>query len=148
MRHSNLAGMPYFAFVDNIVIGTANGNLTGSGTPSPGGTVTLQLDSSGDQGLPYLLATSLGPGPTPLGTRKLPITMDELVKVSAGGLLSGIFVNYSNKLDTQGKAQAQIKIPNNAALKGVRLYNAYVVLEPNAPLGIKTISQQYILSIS
>lgn len=147
MRHSNLAGMPYIACVDNIVVGTNNGILIGSGTPSPGGTVTLQLSSSGDAGLPYVLASSLGAGPTPLGARSLPITMDELVKVSAGGLLPGIFVNYSNTLDTKGQAQAQIKIPNNKALIGVRLYNAYIVLEPKSPLGIKTISQQYILSI-
>jgi len=147
MRHSNLAAMPFIACVDNIVVGTANGILIGSGTPTPGGTVTLDLKSSGDQGLPYALAASLGPGPTPLGKRKLPITIDELVKVTTQDLLPGIFVKFQGILDAKGEAKAQIKIPNMKALSGVRLYIAYVVIDPKSPFGIKTISQQYIVSI-
>ena len=48
--------------------------------------MTFQISSSGDQGLPYVLASSFGPGPTSIGSRTVPIAVDDLVKVTTQNL--------------------------------------------------------------
>jgi len=147
-RHSNLANMPYIAHIDNIVIGTPGGGLVASGSPSPGGTVDLDLDSPGDNGLTYVMGTSLGTGPIPIGQRRLNLSPDDLLVVTTANLLPQIFQNYTGVLDTNGKAKAKINIPNDNRLRGVRLHSAYVVLDQGAPFGIKTISNTASFSIS
>jgi hypothetical protein len=121
--------------------------LTLSGSPQPGGTVNLDMASPGDAGKPYQLASSLGTGPIPLGSRQIGLTPDNLMVITTGGLLPGVFVNFAGLLDAQGNARAQIQIPNLPALKGVRIYNAFVTLDPAAPFGISQISSTVTLSI-
>lgn len=147
-RHSNLAGIPFIAHTDNIVIGTASGILTASGSPSPGGTVDFSLDSPGDNGLLYGMGSSLGGGPIPIGQRQLGLSPDDLLVATSMNLLPQVFQGYQGQLDPNGKATARIVIPNLGALRGVRLYTAYLVFDQNAPFGIKTISNTYIFSIN
>ena len=50
-------------------------------------------------------------------------------------------------LDTAGKAQGSIVIPNSSALIGVRVYTAFVTIDPQAPYGIRSISGSETLAI-
>jgi len=118
-----------------------------SGSPQPGGTVDLDMSSPGDAGKPFQLASSLGTGPIQLGSRQIGLTPDDLMVITTGGLLPGIFINFSGLLNAQGKAKAQIQIPNLPALKGVRIYNAFVTIDPAAPFSINQISSTVTLSI-
>ncbi len=147
MRHSNLAGMPYFAHVDNIVVGTAGGLLIGGGSPYPGKTVDLTLKSPGDKGFFYILGSSLGTGPIPIGQRNLNLSPDDLLVATVNNYLPAIFANYQNYLDAKGEAQAKIHIPNDNKLIGVRIHTAYVVLDSGAPFGIKSISNTFTFTI-
>ncbi|MBN2492492.1 MAG: hypothetical protein JXQ29_16710 [Planctomycetes bacterium] len=147
MRHSNLAGMPYIAHIDNLVVGTAGGLLYGGGAPSPGKNVDLVLSSPGDAGLSYVLGSSLGTGPIPLGTRVLNLSPDDLLVATVFQYLPAIFVDYQKPLDAQGQGQAQIRIPANPVLLGMRIHTAYVVLQASAPFGIKTISNTFTFTI-
>jgi hypothetical protein len=148
MRHSNLAGMPYFAHVDNIVVGTAGGLLVGGGAPNPGKTVDLFLQSPPDKGRFYQLGSSLGLGPIPLGSRQLNLSPDNLLLVTVNNYLPSIFVDYPGRLDSTGKAKAGIRIPNDPGLIGLRIHTAYVVLDTAAPLGIQTISNTFTFSVA
>jgi len=148
MRHSNLANMPYFAHVDNIVVGTAGGLLVGGGSPNPGKAVDLYLQSPGDKGRLYIMGSSLGTGPIPIGTRKLNLSPDDLLLVTVSNYLPSIFYNYQNTLDAKGEAQAQIRIPNTPALIGLRIHTAYVVIDPTAPQGVRTISNTFTFSVT
>jgi hypothetical protein len=147
MRHSNLAAMPYFANIDNIVVGTPGGLLFGGGSPSPGKNVDLYLQSPGDAGLVYVLGSSLGTGPIPIGNRMLNLDPDALLVATVFNYLPGIFVDYQKTLDAQGSGQAQVRIPNTKALIGVRIHSAYVVLQASAPFGIKTLSNTFTFTI-
>jgi len=111
--------------------------LTVSGTASPGGTVTLTLNSSSAPTLAYQVGLAFFTSPTlPIGgNRELELAPDALTVLS---LLVGppTFVGFSGSLDGQGTAKAAINIPNVGALKGVAFHAAYVTLAPAAPAGI------------
>ncbi|MBN2491585.1 MAG: hypothetical protein JXQ29_12115 [Planctomycetes bacterium] len=121
--------------------------LTLSGSPKPGGKVTLDLFAAADAGLPYQLGSSLGLGPIVLGSRQIDLSLDDLLVLSVGNLLPAVFVNYSGVLDASGKAQAAIQIPNLPVLVGVRMHTAFVTVDPLAPFGIKSISGAETLTI-
>ncbi|MBN2489573.1 MAG: hypothetical protein JXQ29_01830 [Planctomycetes bacterium] len=121
--------------------------LTLAGSPQPGGTVDLLLDAPAAAGKPYQMASSLGTGPIILGSRSIGLSLDDLLVLTVGNYLPAVFANYAGLLDAQGKARAQIRIPNNPALKGVRIYSAFVTLDALAPLGIDLISNTVTLSI-
>lgn len=118
-----------------------------SGAPSPGGTITLNMEAPPAANQPYQAASSLGTGPIKLGTRAIGLTVDDLMALSVGGLVPTVFVDFSGKLDAAGKATARLKIPNHAALKGLRIYNAFVTLDVNAPFGVGLISSTERFSI-
>jgi len=121
--------------------------ITLAGSPSPGSTVDLNLSSPLDAGRFYQTASSFGTGPIPLGSRVLGLTPDDLMVITVNGYLPSLFVNYRGNLDSSGKAKAQIKIPNNPNLKGIRIHSAFVTFEPSAPLGINNISGTATFSI-
>ncbi|MCP4247477.1 MAG: hypothetical protein GY778_10555, partial [bacterium] len=103
-------------------------SLTASGTPRPGGTVTLNLAAIEVRLLPYQLGTSLGNGPIPIDTRQLDLSPDDLLFVTVGGLWPPIFSGYRGVISSTGQAQAAINIPNLTALIGTRLHTAFVTL--------------------
>jgi len=111
-----------------------------TGKPTPGGTVSLMLESPSDGGLPYQAACSLGQGPIMFGARKLELSPDALMALSVSGLLPSLFKSFAGLLDAAGKGQADIVLPNTPAIKGLRIYNAFVTLDPKAPFGLKSIS--------
>jgi hypothetical protein len=122
--------------------------IVASGSPSPGGTVTLTLLATSDAGLPYQVGSSLGNGPTPIGQRTIGLSLDNLLVITVGNQLPTVFQNYIGVLDSTGQGQAKIVIPNLPALKGVRFYTAFVTLKPTAPQGIQSISKTELISIS
>jgi len=122
--------------------------ITLSGTSGPGGTVDLNLLSPVDAGRFYQAASSLGTGPIPLGNRVLNLSADDLLVITVGGYLPTVFVNYVGKLDAGGKGKAQINIPNDARLKGVRIHSAFITYDAAAPLGIANISNTATFSIT
>lgn len=122
--------------------------LTLSGSPNPGGTITLDLSAPGDAALAYQLGSSFGLGPIKLGSRQIDLSPDALLTLSVGNLLPTVFARYSGNLDAAGKAQAAINIPNNSLLVGVRMFTAFVTLDAQSPLGVKSISGSKTLTIS
>jgi galactose oxidase-like protein len=111
-----------------------------SGTARPGTSVLLDLVASGDVGLASQVGTSFGTGPIPVDTRTLDLSPDGLLAVSLGGLWPSIFVGYRGVIDSHGKAQAAIHIPNVASLVGTQLHTAFATLESLAPSGFRSIS--------
>jgi len=128
------SGGPKICLIYNEILITLSGNA------APGGTVDLDLLSASDAGRYYQVASSLGTGPIPIGSRSLHLSPDALMVITVNGYLPSVFVNYAGKLDSAGKAQAHIKIPSNPALKGVRIHSAFVTFDPSAPFGVSQIS--------
>jgi len=122
-------------------------NLTGSGTGKPGTAIDFTLLSVNDAGLPYQMGSSLGNGPIPIGTRKLGLSPDALLVLSVGGLLPSVFQNYVGLLDKTGAGKAKLDIPNIPALKGVRIYTAFVTLKASAPSGVSNVSNTFLFTI-
>ena len=127
-------GGPKVCFTYNEIL------ITLGGSPGPGGTVDLDLLSAADANKLYQAASSLGTGPIPIGSRMLYLSPDDLMVVTVNGYLPTIFMNYTGKLDSAGKAKAHIKIPNDPVLKGVRIHSAFITLDSSAPFGVSQIS--------
>jgi len=125
----------------------AGPSITLSGSGRPGTTVTLDLASPSDAGRVYQLASSLGTGPVPIGTRLLNLSPDSLLLITVFNQLPAVFVGYSGTFDTTGAARAWIHLPNLPFLTGVRIHSAFVSLDVNAPQGIHTISPTATFSI-
>jgi len=128
----------YFAVID----------ITGSGNPSIGGTVSLHLSAPNDAGLPYQVGTSLGTGPIPVDTRQLNLSPDTILIASVSGHLPTIFTSYSGLLDGSGKGTASIHIPRLAVLVGIRLHSAFIVIKVGEPSNIKSISNTFSFTIT
>ena len=123
-------------------------SIIGSGPPSIGGTVTLNLTSTNDGGLPYQVGSSLGTGPILIDTRKLGLSLDDLLAVSVQGLLPQVFAGYAGSLDKSGKGQAKIHIPNIPAFIGIRLHSAFLTIKSGAPSNIASISPTFSFTIT
>lgn len=121
--------------------------LSLSGSPAPGGSVDLSLLSAADAGLSYQLGSSFGTGPIPIDTRLLNLDPDALLVLSVTGLAPTVFDSYAGTLDAQGQAKARVRIPALAALKGVRIYTAFVTLIATAPSGVANISNTALFTI-
>jgi len=133
----------YDAFVAKISLTL----LEGSGTIRPGGKVNLALSASDSAGHPYQLGSSFGTGPIPIDTRQLDLNPDDLLRVSAGNLWPWVFSGYKGVIDGNGQAMAAVNIPNLPALKGLRIYTAFVTLDPSAPSGVSGISNTFMFTI-
>jgi hypothetical protein len=118
-------------------------DLTASGLPRPGSTITLNLRANEVRGSPYQLGTSLGTGPIPIDTRRLDLSPDSLLLVAVNDYWPTVFSGYRGVLDGQGQAKAAVNIPNIPALIGIRLHTAFVTVDPKAPSGIKSISNTF-----
>jgi hypothetical protein len=123
-------------------------SIIASGTTRPGSTVVLDLSAPADAGLPYQVGTSLGEGPTPIGSRTLKLSLDDLLLVTVNGWLPFLFQNYAGVLDAGGKARAAIAIVNDTRLVGTRLHTAFLTLDANAPFGVKSISDTFSFAIT
>jgi hypothetical protein len=122
-------------------------SLTGSGSPSIGGVVNLVLMALNDSGLPYQVGTSLGTGPIPLGKRQLNLSLDTFLLVSVQGLLPTVFRRYTGLLNSGGMGSADMAIPNDASLIGLRLHTAFLTLKAGEPFNISSISNTFTFSV-
>ena len=111
-----------------------------SGTARIGSTLSLHLSASHGEGLGYQAGSSLGAGPIPIGPHRLDLSADGLLAASVSGGLPGVFVRYAGMFPPDGTATAEIRIPNDPALAGLRIYNAFLVLDPTAPFGVDSTS--------
>lgn len=114
-----------------------------SGTPSIGGTITLNLEDRLNPNTPYLLVASLGTAPgIPLGDgRVVPLNADGVFYIF---LFSCPFigcVNFSGLLDANGQATASWTIPG-FAIPGINIKFAFVTVDGTLPI------PQQIVSIS
>ena len=125
----------------------AAATITGSGSGAPGTNIDFALSAAGDAGLSYQMGSSFGNGPIPIDSRKLGLSLDDLLVLSASGALPAIFKNYAGVLDASGAAAARLSIPNLPVLKGVRIYTAFVTLKATAPSGIASISNTFMFSV-
>ena len=75
----------------------------------------------------------------------LPGHANMLSELTAGRLL---YKDYVGTLDATGSAAAEMRIPKIPALKGTRIYSAFVTLLPSAPLGVKNISNNFMFTIT
>jgi len=121
--------------------------ITGDGAGKIGTTVTLKLESASDAGLPYQVGSSFGNGPIPIDTRRLGLSLDTLLMVSIGAHLPTIFQNYAGLLDPTGKGSAKLNIPNIPALRGLKIYSAFLTLKAAAPSGVSNISNSFFFTI-
>jgi hypothetical protein len=117
------------------------GTVAIAGAPRPGGTANVVLTAGDDGGLPYQAGSSLGTGPIPIGNRRLGLSPDGLFVLSTSGACPWIFQGYHGYLDPRGQAHATIHIPNSPLLVGMRVHTAFVTLDPQAPHGIRSVSQ-------
>ncbi|MBN1461528.1 MAG: hypothetical protein JXA57_18520 [Armatimonadetes bacterium] len=123
-------------------------NISGSGSPSIGGTVNLSLLALTDAGLPYQVGTSLGTGPILIGKHDIGLSLDQLLLVTVRGALPSIFQNYSGVLDTTGRGSARIVILNDPQLIGVRLHSAFLTIKSGLPFNVKSISNTFSFTIT
>ncbi len=121
--------------------------LQGSGPGTIGSTMSLGLSAPNDIGLPYVMASSLGTGPTPIDTRALNLTLDSLFAASVGGSLPTVFVNYAGTIGASGGASGALVIPAIPVLKGVIIHSAFVTFQGSAPSGVQSISNTFSFTI-
>lgn len=121
--------------------------LQGSGPGTIGTTMNLGLSAPNDVGLPYVMASSLGTGPTPIDTRALNLTLDALFAASVGGTLPTVFVNYAGTIGASGGSSGALAIPAIPALKGIIIHSAFVTFAASAPSGVQSISNTFSFTI-
>ena len=134
--------------VSRVEVYVASATLAGSGSGSPGTPLDFTLKSAADAGLPYQMGSSFGNGPIPIDTRKLELSPDDFLVLSTSGVVPMICQGYAGLLDTQGSARARLDIPNIPALKGIRIYTAFVTLKATAPSGVSSISNSFMFTIT
>jgi len=143
---------PFPIFSENgplsrVEVYVASAQLVGSGTGKPGTAIQFALTAAADANLPYVMGSSLGNGPIPIDTRQLDLSPDNLLVLSTGGLLPSVFQSYAGNLDATGNAKAALNIPPFPALKGVRIYTAFLTLLASAPSGVSSISNAFLFTI-
>jgi len=147
-RHMTNPSFPFTVYVDNVSLGSRDGRITGSGSAKPGDLVDLDLTSPDDAGSNYALASSFGTGPIPIGGQLLRLSFDPLLIASAQNVLPSLFVNYRGTLDARGKARARIRILADGRLIGTRIYTAFIVIGPQAPGGVRSVSDTFGFTIT
>ncbi|MHC4079125.1 MAG: hypothetical protein ACYST0_11875 [Planctomycetota bacterium] len=88
----------------------------------------------------YVLATSLGTGPIPVGAVLVPLSADLWFNQTLGMILTrhAFFPNWVGKLDAKGDAAASWTLPPNkdTSLIGTTLWQAYVVWHRSGTLDL------------
>ncbi len=104
----------------------------------------VRLSFPGDAGKAYVFALSLSgckPGISLLDARVIPLNPDHLTIATTQVSLPPLLVNNIGILNAFDEAVVTLNLnPLGNVVKGLRLYAAAVVLDPNAPVGISQIS--------
>jgi hypothetical protein len=112
-----------------------------------GGSVALTLKSPADAGLPFLVGTSVTEGLVPVDYRFLRVGFDPLLVDSMSSVLPSAFQGYVGWLDPLGAGMATLSIPPYPWLAGFVLHSTYMVLDPAAPSGVRTMVNDAVVRI-
>lgn len=112
-----------------------------------GGSSPIALELAGEAGNVYVLAASarVQPGIVLPGLGVLPLEPDPLFAVSLGAS-SGVFDRFAGVLDSQGRGTAQVRIPADPRLRGLRFFISGLTLQL-APPGPATLLPWYLLQV-
>ena len=123
-----------------IVPRAAPATLALASPPQIGTTATLVLSSLSHPNRSYLCGFALGtePGIVLPDGRRVPLNFDELLEFSLQP--NTVFLNFEGVLDGMGRAGLGVAIPDDPALRGVTVYGACAVLNPQDPLGVATLT--------
>jgi hypothetical protein len=114
--------------------------LIGVGIASAGSQRSLRFSDPSSVGRIYVAASSLGQSPgIRIDSRVLPLNFDLLLQLSIGGL-PPILTGYVGALDQDGIGSGSINFAGFPQMRGLKFSTAFVVLDPQAISGIKTIS--------
>jgi hypothetical protein len=117
--------------------------LLGNGVAGPSSSMTLRYSDPGSVAFNYLGAAALGTTPgIRFDTRTFPLNADALLGVTIGGL-PPVMTGFVGVLDANGLGSGQITFPGLGALVGLRFYTAFVVIDPAAPSGLRTLSNAH-----
>lgn len=117
-------------------------NMWGVNGPARGALFSLHVRFASHPGKAYVSAASFSPRPGfTLAGKWIPLNIDGLFQASL--TQPSIFLNFTGFLDATGRATPSIRIPNATALRGLRIFLATMVLDPQAPGGIAQVSQEY-----
>jgi hypothetical protein len=117
--------------------------LLGLGIAGPGSSQDLRFSDPASAGRFYFAASSGGSVPgIPIDTRVLPLNFDLLLQLTLGGL-PPLLNGYVGVLDADGIAAGRITFIGFPQLVGLRFVTAFLVLDPAAPSGIRTISNAH-----
>jgi streptogramin lyase len=113
----------------------------------PGAPVTVEFRHLIDAGRTYVAAASFGdtPGIEVAPGRILPLNLDGLFLLSLNA--PSVFSNFVGVLDQNGRSRGIVNLPVGNQYVGVQFYVAHIVLEPQAPQGIATISSSRMITI-
>ena len=117
-------------------------SMSSTGAPKIGTNYPLDLNAVTENSQAYASALCMS-GLTPMvqiGRRFLPLVPDNLFYVSVTNVLPQIMINFQGVLDGNGAAQAQLAIPNIAALVGVPLDGCFVTYDVS---GLRAISNPW-----
>jgi hypothetical protein len=131
----------------NQTAGAATGpTMRLGGRPLLGTTVPLQDSSPTERALDYVTLFSHATTPAirlPDG-RDLPLAFSPILTLS---FEPALFRNGIGTLDGTGTSYVRFAIPNDAALRNVTVYGAFVVLDPRRPIGIGGISNPLAITL-
>jgi len=117
------------------------------GVPRVGGSVFVDVMAEPDAFYQIGAAFRTNPG-IPLGARRIPLNIDDLLVLTLNNQLPGIFNQFGGYLNARGEARAWMSFPNNSGLVGQEFYLAFVTLDSGQPYGIATISGDTKVKIS
>ena len=141
-------GSGYFPSADAFVAKVALTRLEGSGTPRPGASIRFSLTATSSPGLAYQAASSFSAGPIRIDTRKIDLGYDGLLWISLSNLVPGTFRGYRGTIAADGTATASLALPDLAQTVGLKIHTAFVTLDPQAPSGVRAISNTWAFTIA
>jgi hypothetical protein len=117
--------------------------LLGTGIVGPGSAQNLRFSDPASPGRVFVAGAALGSSPgIPIDTRVLPLNFDAVLQITVGGL-PPILTGYAGALNQDGIGAGKIDFAGFPEFRGLRFFNAFVVLDPAAPSGIRTISNAH-----
>jgi hypothetical protein len=110
----------------------------------------ILLSFPGEAGLGYALGVSLSglrPGVTLPDGRHLTLNVDPFTALGLNGLLAPVLTGTAGTLDAMGAARATLDVSALSGVQGLRIWFLAATLDPSAPLGIRTISDPWVIVI-
>jgi hypothetical protein len=94
-----------------------------------------------------LIGTSITPGVVPIDYRFLRVGLDQLLIDSMTNVYPTTFQGYVGWLDAHGAANAVLQIPPHPGLAGIVLHSTFLVFDPAAPNGVRTMANDAMVRI-